>query len=157
MRRTTLTGPRLGPLFTESLDRLFDLPALAAPPVRPLETRETDVEYQVRCELPGFRPDEVDVQLTADVLTIRARTTPPAGGQTSPEDWPRRPQQVQQAVRFERPIQADQVQAELSHGVLTVRLPKSQAARPRRIEVRSDGGANPPSLEHRPEQPEQQG
>lgn len=144
--RRTLTGPRLGPLFTE----LFDLPPLTAPAVRPIETRETDTEYLVRCELPGFRPDEVDVQLTADVLTIRARTAPPAGGADGA--WPRREQQVQQAIRFERPIDADQVQAELSHGVLHLRLPKSQAARPRRIDVRA-GATTPatPSLEHRPD------
>lgn len=149
MRRTLLAGPRLA---DDLLERWLDSTTPTAP-TRRLEMRETAEEYGVRLELPGFAPGEVSVELTGDVLTIRAAT---ADGASSSDGWPRAAERLSRAFRFERPIDPSRVEAELTHGVLRVRLPKSDAARPRRIEVRSSAApvatVVTPSLEHRPEQ-----
>lgn len=150
MRRTLLAGPRLA---DDLLERFFDP---VAAPTRRLEMRETAEEYAVRLELPGFAPEEVSVELTGDVLTIRATTSEPRQGDE--RGWGRTPERLSRAVRFEKPIDPARVDAQLNHGLLTVRLPKSDAARPRRIEVRSANGAVTtvtPALEHRTEAPQQ--
>lgn len=154
MRRTLLAGPRLA---DDLLERFFD-PSTPSAPTRRLEMRESDDEYGVRLELPGFTPEEVSVELTRDVLTIRAETAASAGSAgaegSAGASWPRAAERLSRAVRFEKPIDAARVEAQLSHGVLLVRLPKSDEARPRKIAVRAAGEAVlsvTPSLEHRPE------
>lgn len=156
MRRTLLASPRLA---DDLLERWLDATTTPTAPTRRLDMRETAEEYGVRLELPGFTPDEVSVELTGDVLTIRAATAEAKaddGASTTTDGWPRPAERLSRAVRFEKPIDASRVEAELTHGVLRVRLPKSEAARPRRITVRSAAEPVPttvtPTLEHRPEQ-----
>lgn len=154
MRRTLLASPRLA---DDLLERFFD-PSTSPAPTRRLEMRETADEYGVRLELPGFAPEEVSIELTRDVLTIRAETTKPAEADGS--SWPRAAERLSRAVHFEKPIDASRVEAQLTSGVLLVRLPKSDEARPRKIAVRS--AAEPAlsvtrSLEHRPEPATQTG
>lgn len=153
MRRTLLATPWLADdlleRWFEPLDRWLEP---AAAPARRMEMRETAEEYGVRLELPGFKPEEVSVEVSGDQLTIRAATPEPTDG----EGWARRPERVSRVVRFEKPIDASNVEAQLTNGVLEVRLPKSDVARPRRIQVRSAGApiatATPPALEHQPDE-----
>jgi HSP20 family molecular chaperone IbpA len=141
MLRNLVRAPRPTTFDDGLLDRWFE-EALRLPGSLPLDVREEDEAYAVRCEVPGFEPSEVHVELTNDVLTIRAE-------RTSEGERTRRTQ----SVRFERPLDRDAVQAELKNGVLTVTLRKSAAARPRRIEVRAASTPPAQQLEQRAEPP----
>ena len=116
---------------------------LAGPGSRPwsplAEVSETDDAYLVHVELPGIRKDQVDVQLADRELVI-------SGDIKESEDGRRR-RSSRRTGRFEyrtylpADVKADQVSAELADGVLTVTVPKSEAAKPRRIEVKASEGA----------------
>ncbi|HEY5988574.1 MAG TPA: Hsp20/alpha crystallin family protein [Streptosporangiaceae bacterium] len=94
---------------------------------------ETDDAYHVHVELPGIRKDQVDVRLTERELVISGEIKETEHG------WRRR--SSRRTGRFEYrtylpgPINPDQVKAELSDGVLTVTVPKTGSAKPRRIEI----------------------
>jgi HSP20 family protein len=107
---------------------------LADVPWSPLsDVSETDDSYLVHVELPGMRKDQVDVQLLDRELVI-------TGEIRESEDGKRR-RSSRRTGRFEYrtylpgDIKPDQVSAELADGVLTVTVPKSETAKPRRIEV----------------------
>jgi HSP20 family protein len=111
------------------------LTRFAGAPWSPMaDVAETDDAYLVHVELPGIRRDQVDVQLLDRELVIR-------GDIKEEEEDGKRRSSSRRTGRFEYrtylpgDVKADQVSAQLSDGVLTVTVPKSEAAKPRRIEV----------------------
>jgi HSP20 family protein len=126
--------PTLGPRFSDALfDRWLDEAFhVGTTPARRLDLRESDEQYVVRCEVPGLEPGELDLELQGDVLTIRTERRSEAGHERS-----------SRSVRLELPVDAEKVQAELKHGVLTVTLPKHESARPRRIAIRTGAPSTP--------------
>ena len=96
---------------------------------------ETDDAYVVNVELPGVRKDQVDVQLQDRELVISGEIQEPE------EEKSRRRRNSRRTGRFEYrtylpgDVKADAVTARLSDGVLTVTVPKSEAAKPRKIEI----------------------
>ena len=103
------------------------------------EVSETDDAYLVHVELPGIRKDQVDVQLMDRELVI--------SGDIKESENGRRRRSSRRTGRFEyrtylpADVKADQVSAQLADGVLTVTVPKSETAKPRRIEVKASEGA----------------
>lgn len=111
----------------------------------PLDVHESEDAYTVRASLPGVKPDDVQIQITGDTVTIR--------GQTQEHREEKRGEQVILRERrsgvfmrsFTLPalVDADKAEANIENGELTLTLPKTQEARPRRIEVRGGNGKQP--------------
>jgi len=121
------------------LDRLFgDLEraptfgAVAAPTV----TSEDGADaLKLRVELPGLSEKDIDVDVTAKVVTIKAtRKVEAPEGYTAHR---RERQSFSFAQSYELPTRIDpeKVQASLKQGVLTLTLPKASAVQPKRITV----------------------
>jgi HSP20 family protein len=99
---------------------------------------ETDDAYVVKTELPGVNKDQVNVQLQDRELVITGEIAEP-----EPEDGKgsRRHHSSRRTGRFELrsylpgDVNADAVTAQLSDGILTVTVPKSEATKPRTIEI----------------------
>ena len=113
-----------------------------------LDVHERDNNFVVRASLPGVRPEDVQVTVHGDTLTIRAETKGEEernqGGYLLRE---RHAGVVQRTVTLPAPIESDEVQAEYEHGVLTLTLPRSRASMPRRIQVRAGaGGGGQPTI-----------
>ncbi len=122
-----------------SVNRLFDTARLDGAPARgfPVDIYETDSEIVVLADLPGVRPEDVRVQFHGGQLSIRARRLEP--DIPSPV-WLRQERADGEFLRtftLGTPITASDVEADHADGVLTVRLPKSEEARPRQVPVRS--------------------
>jgi HSP20 family protein len=99
---------------------------------------ETPEEMLLLADVPGAAPETVDIHYEKGVLTIQAAISPrePAGERR----WLLREYGVGDFVRrFEvgEGIDATQISAEISGGVLTVHLPKSATVRSRKIAVRA--------------------
>ena len=95
---------------------------------------ETDNAYVVKVDLPGVNKDQVDIQLQDRELVI-------SGEIADDQNGDRRHRSTRRAGRFEfrtylpGEVNADAVTAQLSDGVLTVTVPKSEAAKPRKVEI----------------------
>ncbi len=90
--------------------------------------------YVLRAEVPGFEPQELDVKLSGNVLTIRAER---GEEQRQGNGGFHRYGSFSESFTLPQGIQEDQVEAQYHSGVLEVQLPKAADAAARRIEVRS--------------------
>jgi HSP20 family protein len=103
----------------------------------PLDISEKDGEVLVRASLPGFQKNEVDVQVHQGVLTITAEHTEEL--ETKDEKFYRKERRygaVSRRVALPGVVDSGKANAELKDGVLTVRIPQSEAARPRQISIK---------------------
>jgi len=108
-------------------------PRLWAPAVDVAETQDAII---LHAELPGMKKEDIDIQLHGDTLTLRGerkQETPQRG-----EHYHRIERQYgawQRTFQIEVPIDTARVGASYEDGVLTVRLPKQEAVKPRQIEI----------------------
>lgn len=96
---------------------------------------ESQDELVLKLDMPGVREDGIDVRLERNVLSIEGRVEPVQRTgyelrhqEWSSGDWTR-------SFRLSSEVARDKISAKLTDGVLTLVLPKVEAARPRKIEV----------------------
>lgn len=102
----------------------------------PLDIEETDDAIIVRASMPGFKPDDITVEVNQGVLTIRGESREER--EEARGTWhlkERRVGSVYRSVTLPAPVREDQAQATLEHGVLEIRLPKTEPAPQRRIPI----------------------
>jgi len=145
-RNITLVGPsrefediydRMGQLMSMAFGDMAFAPAAAlSAPWTPLaDISETDDAYVIEVELPGINRDQVNVNINDRELVISGEITEPQ------DDEGRRRRRARRTGRFEfrttlpGDVNPEGVTANLSDGVLTVTVPKSEAARPRHVEI----------------------
>lgn len=115
----------------------------------PLDISEKEDEVVVRASLPGFAPDDIDVQVHNGMLMINAERTEEEEEQG--ERFHRRERRfgaVSRTVALPTEVREDQVRADLRDGVLTLHLPKTPEARPKKIPISGgDGGRSRQTLQ----------
>ena len=98
------------------------------------DVTENDKEIVVRAEMPGFDENELDVQISNNVLTIKAEKEQKGNGHEESRTFYRR-------VVLPNGINADKVQASYQNGVLELRIPRAEEAQPKRIKVQTPQAA----------------
>ena len=132
------------------LDRMAQqvLGTNARPAAMPIDAFRQGDEFVVQFDLPGVRADAIDLTVERNVLTVHARRE-----RALPEDV--------ELLIGERPygtfsrqlflgetLDSDRLKAECADGVLTVRLPVREQAKPRKIDVvTGPSGASQPSID----------
>jgi HSP20 family protein len=119
------------------LDRLTEafLGTPARPALMPMEAYRDDDTFVVHLDLPGVRPDSIDLTVEQNVLTVRAERTSPVGD-SAERVVDERPHGVFSRQLFlGDTLDLDQLSADYDAGVLTITIPIAEAARPRRIEI----------------------
>lgn len=97
---------------------------------------ETDDEFVLEMDLPGFEHDDIELTVERNVLTVSGRR--PAAEEEAEVTYHLRERNTDRFSRsfaLPRSVDADDVTARFSDGILTVTLPKVAEAKPRRIEV----------------------
>lgn len=106
----------------------------------PLDVSEHEDKYIVRASIPGIDPDNIDLSINDNMLTIRGNMSQSTDDEK--ENYvlrERRTGNFTRSVTFPTAIDAGAASADCEHGVLTIKLPKAATARPRRISI--GGGA----------------
>jgi HSP20 family protein len=128
-----------------AFDRMFDdvrpvrfVPAAngGAENYFPVDLYETEGDVVVKASLPGVKPDDIDVSVTGQVLTLKAESKQES--EDKGQNWYRRERRSGSYVRqFQLPteVQADKATADFEHGVLKLTLPKAEAVKPKTIKV----------------------
>lgn len=98
---------------------------------------EDDGTLHVEMELPGISMEDLDLSVFQNRLTIRGQRRPmsPEGARVLRRE--RAEGEFTRTITFGTEIDSENVSATLRDGILHVALPRAEAARPRRIEVRS--------------------
>jgi HSP20 family protein len=104
-----------------------------------VDIEEADDAYVVEAELSGVKREDVSIELVGNELTITGEVKErPRKGALRRQT--RRTGRFSYRVALPDQVHADKIEANLSDGVLTVRVPKSERAQRRKIEVKSSRG-----------------
>ncbi len=125
-----------GSLLNE-LDRLFDagFPAfnrVASPGAFPVDIYQDGDAVNVRAELPGFRKEDLRVNVADDTLTITGHLTT---ADAQDKNAPKTETTVERAIALPENLNYDKVAAAYENGVLTVTLPKRDEVKPKTVAI----------------------
>jgi HSP20 family protein len=100
-----------------------------------IDLYETPIEIVLMVDLPGVEPSKIDLSLTGNVLSLRGEK-PAAEVSEGHNRLHERPVGTfHRQITLTEAVDFDRVQAEARNGVLMIRLPKQEAARPRTIPI----------------------
>ena len=128
-----LRGFGLGQLFGPTFE-----PALGLRSWPRINLREDGEHLYVEALLPGVAPEQIDMNVLGNTLTLSGERLPADAGGNG-RTWHRRERGTGKFLRtIELPVEInpDRVKAEYTHGLLLVTLPKVEAAKPKRISIR---------------------
>lgn len=101
-----------------------------------IDVHETANEIVVTAEVPGMKPEEVDINLTGNMLTIKG--TKKEETDEKGRNWHRIERtygQFQRTFQLPDTVDPERAKATYDHGVLKIAVAKTEAARPRSIKV----------------------
>ena len=101
-----------------------------------LDLHEGKNEFVVRAELPGMNKQDIDISLHDGVLSVSGERK---GEEVSDGRRSHRTERFfgrfQRTLELPKPVKAEEVKAAYKDGILTITLPKTEAAKPKQIEV----------------------
>lgn len=104
-------------------------------PALPMDTVRRDGEVVLRFDVPGVAPEKIDVTVDRGVLTISATREDARAEGDEPVVRERYHGSVTRRVRLSDNLDTDKIEASNSDGVLEIRIPVREEAKPRKIEV----------------------
>lgn len=123
-------------LFQESFVRPTSAMLSAARGTIPVDVAESGDSYEVSATIPGIKPENVEITVHNNVLTMRGES---AGEEQRKEQnyimHERHSASFSRSITLPGPVDAEHAHARYEHGVLTLTLPKTVAAQPRQIPV----------------------
>ncbi|SDK77067.1 HSP20 family protein [Arthrobacter sp. ov407] len=122
------------------LDRLAQqvLGTTARPAAMPMDAWQEGEEFVVALDLPGISVDSVDIDVERNVLTVRAERKDPTGENTELIAAERPRGVFSRQLILGDALDTEAVKASYDAGVLTLRIPMAERAKPRRIEIETD-------------------
>lgn len=127
----------------EAMDRLFEdtfVPARRREAAEervyrlPLDAYVTPNEIVVLASVPGIKPEDVEITIEGDTLTIKGER--PAPLENVDYVMRERPYgKFQRTLNINIPVDADKAEARYENGLLTLTIPKAEAVRPKTIQV----------------------
>ncbi|MEO8564873.1 MAG: Hsp20/alpha crystallin family protein [Betaproteobacteria bacterium] len=103
----------------------------------PVDVIEDSTGITLRADLPGVPREKLNLQVEADTLTIEGEVSFVMPGSMEANYAEVAVPRFRRAFTLSKELDAGKVSAELRQGVLTLRIPKSEQAQPRRIEVKA--------------------
>ncbi len=103
-----------------------------------VDVMETKDDVVLKASLPGIKPDDIDISLTGDMLTIRGEFK--AEQKTEEANFvrqERRHGKFERALTLPTQVVGDKARAEFENGVLTLTLPKAEDVKPKTIKVKA--------------------
>ena len=130
----------------EAMDRLFDDAF-----TRPLSVRDgwsmsspaidmyqTDNEVVVKASIPGIKAEEVQINITSDVLTLKGEVK--QQDERNDRAWHIREHRFgsfERSVALPTAVKTDKAEAVFENGILTITLPKADEVKPRTINIKA--------------------
>ena len=128
-----------------AMDRLFDRalePSWSETPAwdLALDVVENKDEFLVKASLPGINPDDLEITFTDNVLTIKGETK--EDKEVKEEQYhlrERRQGMFSRSISLPNRVKSDAIEASYDAGVLTLKLPKIEEVKPKRIAINISG------------------
>lgn len=126
-----------------SVDRLFDenWRSFFSDNTRTLvmDVSESDTAFFATIEVPGVDPEDINISIEEDILTIEAEVTEAVGEREDNRPLVRERQygNYKRSIRLPNPVDVDNIEATYNNGILELDLPKVPEAQPRQIKVKA--------------------
>jgi len=107
--------------------------------VAPLNVWEEENSYVVEAAVPGFRMEDLEVALCEGQLTLSGRQSAELEVEKEGVSYRHREsvrKSFRRIVSLPENVDPDRIEAKLKDGILTIEIPKSESAKPRKIEVK---------------------
>lgn len=114
-----------------NVTRMDDIPVF----VPPTDIYEEDEAIVIVSDMPGVNQENLDVTLENDTLTVEGRQSVPEPPSHKQLHHGYDPGKYRRAFTLRTEIDKDKISAKIVNGVLTVKLPKSEETKPRKIEI----------------------
>jgi len=100
-----------------------------------IDTQESDNEIVVRADAPGFDPDDFDLETRGDNLELCACQSEEKTQDEGGYRWQRR--EFYRSIPLPTGVDAENIDAQYRNGILSIKLPKTEEAKKRKIQVHS--------------------
>ena len=105
--------------------------------VPPVDIYEIDGNIVLMADMPGVKKEDLNIDLKEDTLTLSGEIKPFEGAEETDLLIEYDVGQYYRQFTIPELIDRDKIDAQLKNGVLTLTLPKAEAAKPRKIEIKS--------------------
>jgi HSP20 family protein len=146
IRRNSPFGELLS--LRQAMDRLFDdsfiRPGALSEGQSPLavDVYSNEDAIVIEAALPGVRPEDVDISVLGETLTISARTNEERQSEESGYSYREiRRGSFSRSLSLPGGLNADAATASFEHGMLKLAIPKAEEAKPRQIKINPSGDA----------------
>ncbi|MFF2403683.1 MULTISPECIES: Hsp20/alpha crystallin family protein [Streptomyces] len=113
------------------------------PSVMPMDAYREGDDYVIAFDLPGVTPEAIDIDVERNMLTVKAERRPAAKNDTVQMELSERPLGVfSRQVMLADTLDTERIQADYDAGVLTLRIPIAERAKPRKISIGSTGSTD---------------
>ncbi len=109
----------------------------------PVDIAETENEIDIKAEMPGMNPNEVEITIQDDALVIRGEHREET--EDNKKDYRRREIRYgsfHRSIPLPSRVDAEHATADFNNGVLHLRLPRSESAKPKQIKVNTGNGGS---------------
>ena len=104
----------------------------------PLDIYDDGDSFVVSAQVPGVAPEDIDIEATTESLTLKGERK---WNEVEGRKYHRREQGYgvfERTIELPVPIDADKISAKYDHGILEITMPKSEAIKPRKVEISVD-------------------
>jgi HSP20 family protein len=98
-----------------------------------VNVREEEDSFVLNAFVPGLKADNLDIQVLDDIVRIEGTYPAEEGADYLLRELPSGT--FARTLRLPSPIDAERVEAKITDGILTLRLPKAESARPKKIKI----------------------
>lgn len=103
-----------------------------------MDVSEMDDAYVVKAELPGWKPENIEVTCEGDTVTLKGQLENEDQREDGSTRWHHREMRrtsFERSITLPSEVEADKANANFDNGILTLRIPKSEAAKPKQIKI----------------------
>ena len=150
LARTNIVGNSWEPAremmtLREAMDRLFDdafthhpLAAHGGSSAPAIDLYQNNDEVVLKAALPGIKPEDVQISVTADMLTLRGEFKQETEQkEITYQIHEQRHGTFERSVLLPTDVQTEKAKADFKDGVLTITLPKAEAVKPKTISIKT--------------------
>ncbi|HUY06764.1 MAG TPA: Hsp20/alpha crystallin family protein [Acidimicrobiales bacterium] len=120
-------------------DRLADLLGAGRPSAMPIDAYRKEDTFLVQFDLPGVKADSIDLTVEKNVLTVRAERSRPETDGVEMLLTERPQGAFSRQLFLGETLDTDHIEADYVDGVLTLRLPVAESAKPRKVSISTHG------------------
>ena len=120
----------------ESIRPLTVLRSIGDMAFMPMDVYQTPNELVIKATIPGVKPEDVDITITGDTLTISAEMKEEKVEKAEYLYRERRFGAATRTITLPKALKTDETHATFENGVLTLTIPKAEEAKPKQIKVK---------------------